>query len=153
MLNFIGLIGFFCPCLVIHLRRVKANRNCLLPLYRHYKNKTVKSDRSDDEPVKNGQAADDEIQPTTTGYRLAIGNYVRKSRRSASLLRSPIVRVACLLIFAAYFIFNLVVIFHMGRANLPVMDPIPQQSYLRRHLEWHYKYFSLGSFIFLYNHL
>ena len=41
------------------------------------------------------------------------------------------------------------VIAQMGRANLRVLDAIPKQSYLRRHLEWHYKYFKLGDHTYL----
>lgn len=50
LLNFFGQVAFYCPCLVIHLKRVKDNRNCLFFCYK-YKTTNELIQNKDNEPI------------------------------------------------------------------------------------------------------
>ena len=163
--NFIGLVAFFCPCLVLHMHRVKANRNCLLPFLKHpahsasstsFSGKTtttVTTSASPDLILTNNNNKSGEVrsQSTATAYKIALTNYLNKSSRhhhksshSSGLLKSRVLRYGFLILFLGYNVFNWLVIIYMGRANLPVLDALPKGSYLRKHLELHYEHFALG---------
>ena len=150
MFNFIGLVAFFCPSLVLHLRRVKSNRNCLLPLFKHQSTNT-ESNFSKQPSVKTPKSKTtgrSESKTTPTTYKRIVTDYLSQTvslaKSGSMLVDNRKVRVVFLLIFLIYNVINVAVIVRLARVYIPVTDALPEKSYLRRHLDLHTRYFKLG---------
>ena len=59
--NFFGLVTFYCPCLVLHLKRIRTNGNCLLICYKHSFRIDSLADPSAAEPAPNPVTASSSI--------------------------------------------------------------------------------------------
>ena len=166
--NFINQILFLCPYLVLYLMRVNSGRNCLLCCFRHDDDEV---DQTDVEIALNGTNVHYIVkQASTATQKSDLNNEFngvrikeRAKRRTATsetlsfktsthlikfFLFNKKIRFIILLFFLAYFIFNSIICTRV-KVDLPVLQLIPEQSFLHKHMDWHQKHFSLGPMVML----
>lgn len=68
---------------------------------------------------------------------------------NVDFLKYKKLKVALLLVFIGYFAFNFTITITRLKINLPMLDLLPQQSYLYEHMKNHMAYFKLGPVIIL----
>ena len=171
-MNFFGQITFFLPSLYYHLKRVNENRNCLIFCYKHtieYDDKFTlsysKSDKlveseskmlSDEEnsrpesndviiePIDRSSNRESVQEETTFGVNLK--KRISKFSISKILFESKL-RYFLLFLFLCYIGANIACIVLKLKANLPIADFIPDQSYLKKHIINHLTLFNIGPII------
>jgi hypothetical protein len=175
--NFFGLITFYCPCLVLHLKRIKTNRNCLLFCYKHsfqidslhvqtanQANTSSSSPASMDQPPQPSEQLHKDknvvIEQQAT-VKLSRFLLVRKvlsrvykfyscvNTSNVNYLKYKKLKMVFFTIFVAYFIFNFTITITRLKINFPMVDLLPKESYLTKHMHNHVNLFNLGPIIIL----
>lgn len=167
IINFFGQTTFFCPCLIIYLRRVKQNRNCLTFCYKPdesiLEEQLGKLDRtreanSDDlaidiETVNQLRPTETEAELQTRLKKIQSKKFLRLIYvllfKKTSLFFGTRLKYLLLILFSVYFVFNLVFFSMHLRVEMPMAEIIPKQSYLKKHLESHLENFELGPVVMI----
>ncbi len=140
MLDFIGQLTFYFPCLYLHLHRISQQRNCIFFCYKH-KPDLVKQDVSFVDKRIKTKIEDDMFRENSDRIKVE-----RKCTLLNTLFNSKI-KYIIFVIFIAYFIFNSVIFMKYYKPDIPITDLIPEKSYLRKHMVNHQQLFELGPII------
>jgi hypothetical protein len=168
-LNFIGQMTFYCPLLVLNLRRTISYKHCLLMCIKHSKHKSKRNSTKEINQEQETQELNDRsCEQTSRKDEQLQSNEERKEKSSTNKSTSPKFKLKklrdkkidlfslifeskfkyiLLLIFLANLIFNLVVIIFKHRINIPVADIIPVESYLSKHMLNHQYLYNVGPII------
>lgn len=167
IINFFGQTTFFCPCLIIYLRRVKQNRNCLLFCYKHDESiieeqlaKLNISPESNSGDLTIDLDTESQLTPTKTEVELQTRLKKIQSNKflrvvykllfkKTSLFFGTRLKYLLLILFFVYFVFNLVFFSMYLRVEMPMAEILPKQSYLKKHLENHVENFDLGPVVMI----
>ncbi|RMZ98318.1 patched domain-containing [Brachionus plicatilis] len=167
IINFFGQTTFFCPCLVLYLRRVKQNRNCLLFCYKYDETENVEElGKFDIAPEPNTDDVtidiDTENQLPRTDTQLELQTRLKKIQsnkllntvyillfKKTSLFFGTKLKYLLLILFLTYLVFNLTFFSMHLRVEMPMGDLLPAQSYLKKHLDNHLAHFDLGPVVML----
>lgn len=156
-MNLFGLVGFFCPCLFLYVKRVKSNRNCLLPCILHSSSEAKNAKNLSRYLNTNEQIAFNsniqDIQDIQYMQDMSIttgnDNHNNSDKPMCDYRKRTLVAFLIMTVFAAYMVFNAVIVFHNFGASLPVMSAIPNGSYVKKHMQYHFDYFELGPVVSL----
>jgi hypothetical protein len=204
-INFLGHVCFFCPCLVLHLKRVNENRNCFTICYRHSLHsvsgtsppcghredttadrhnppRMIVEDENDDqddatsrtdiqiessEPPCNANHHQQQISRASSesslntnmnqrggGGGVALNCRKRKNMRRAcrnfnmfNVLFNSKIRYLLLFAFVVYFAAMSLMVALKLTMNIPIVDLLPEKSYLRKHMVNHLELFDVGPII------
>ncbi len=157
--NFLGQVFFYCPWLIVHLRKAAQNKtNLLCCLYRSDEF-DIQNDSSN-APDENNNNADfipesedspmnqntDEIKKTTAKFNLndLLDNF---SAYKFNLLHRSKFKYVILVLFGSYFISNAFVCGFKVNIDIPISELLPAKSYLAKHMTSHLRDFDLGPMI------
>jgi hypothetical protein len=144
ILNYIGQLFFYIPMIYLNLNRLMDNKNCCLWCYKHEQLDDYNIDEANNERSNSKRLTLDgnEITPHRN-------NNNNKRTTKYWIFSSNIFILIVVIIFLLYLILNLVVFFEFSQFNLPMVDVLPHQSYLAKHLKNHLQLFDIGPIIML----
>ena len=177
-INFMNQILFLCPYLGLYLKRINSSRNCLLCCFKckslNKENPTSNHLRSNYHMVKQWSNATQksELNDEIDGHQeifhqqnnaLKSEEKAKKSKKigtsdtlsfktSTHLINffifNKILRLIIFIFFLVYLIFNITTCTRI-KVDLPVLQLIPEQSFLNKHMQLHQQHFILGPMVMI----
>jgi hypothetical protein len=144
-LSYFSQITFFSAFIVLHLKRVEQNQNCITFCIKHSSN----NDSSANFSAKKQPINDNKIE-ASSGNRTTnrIKRFFKKINLFDLLFKSKL-NYVLIVFFGIYFVCNLYVVSYRLRIDLPIEDLIPNESYLKKHSVNHNELYNLGPIIIL----
>lgn len=161
--SFVGQLFFYCPCLIVHARKIAKSKNSILCCI--YRSDAL--DIQNDLEFPRAQDANYNIDVMTEKEETPMSyqepNRVKQTKRKNkvknlvenfsfykfNLLHNTKFKYAISMLFACYFIINAFVCGFRVNIDIPINELLPSESYLAKHMAYHLRDFDLGPMIML----
>lgn len=160
--NFLGQLCFYCPCLIVHARKVAQNKNSLFCcIYRpdvignglQSPKTQVEENNSTGVMLENGgvlMSSQEPSQNKQTKNKKKLKNLIENlSFYKFNFLYNTKFKYAISILFACYFVANAFVCGFKLKIDIPISELLPTESYLAKHMKYHLRDFDLGPMIML----